>query len=82
MRLTAYSLERIIFEGEVILLTCRTPEGELTILNHHRPLIATLAPGTLRIQDETEKDHYLPITGGFLEVDPQNTARLLVDEEK
>ena len=80
MRLSICSLKQILFEGEAESLNCTTEGGEITILDNHEPLIATLAPGTITVKDEEGKEHFIPAGRGFLEVTPENTAKILADE--
>lgn len=80
MHLSVYSLKKILYEGEARLLNCQTVSGEITILNHHRPIISELKSGVLKILDESGKEHYFNLNSGFLEVNAQNQVRLLVDE--
>ncbi len=80
MKLSVYSLKKILFEGEAEAVNARTASGEITILDHHRPLISMLQPGTLRITDNKKQDHFIPVSSGFLEVNSENQVRFLVDE--
>ncbi|MBP5385467.1 MAG: F0F1 ATP synthase subunit epsilon, partial [Lachnospiraceae bacterium] len=43
-KLRIISPERTFYEGEAIMLECRTTEGEIGILKNHIPLTAVLAP--------------------------------------
>lgn len=80
MKLFVYSLKRVLFEGEVSSVNCKTIDGEITVLDHHRPLITVLGKGTVRVTDAADKEHYIPVTSGFLEIAPDNRGKLLVDE--
>ncbi|MBI2888901.1 MAG: F0F1 ATP synthase subunit epsilon [Candidatus Liptonbacteria bacterium] len=80
MKLSVYSLKQILFEGNAASVNCTTEGGEVTILDRHEPLIATLKPGTIKITDAARKDHYIQSGKGFLEVTAENTARILTDE--
>ena len=80
MHLGIYSLEKVLFRGEASSVNCNTESGEITILDHHRPIISLLAKGIVRVIDEGKKEHYIPIASGFLEVRPGNQAKLLVEE--
>lgn len=80
MKLAVYSLKRVIYEGEIKLVNLKTAEGEITVLDHHRLLISVLKPGTVKIIDTSEKEHYIPVVSGFLEINSGNQAKLLVDE--
>ena len=80
MKLSIYSLKKIIYQGEVNLLNCQTALGEITILNRHKPLISVLKKGVVRIKDQNNQENYFQVSSGFLEVKSSNEARLLVEE--
>lgn len=80
MHLSVYSLKKILFEGDAASVNCKTKNGEITVLNHHRPLISELTKGVMKIIDPAHKEHYIPVNGGFLEVQKNNYVSLLVDE--
>lgn len=80
MQVGIYSLEKVLFHGQAREINCNTRSGEITILNHHRPLISILAKGTMKIVDEENKEHYIPVQSGFLEVNARNQAKILVEE--
>jgi F-type H+-transporting ATPase subunit epsilon len=79
MRVAVYSLEKIIYEGETSAVNAKTLAGEITVLDKHRPLIAVLTEGVIRITDKTEGEKFFNIKGGFLEVEPTHSVRLLVE---
>lgn len=81
MTVGVYSLEKILFQGEAREVNCNTKMGEITILNHHEPLISILEKGTMKIIDENGKEYYIPVSSGFLEVNSRNEAKILVEEE-
>lgn len=55
MKLSVYSLKNILFQGEAQLLNCKTVTGEITILDHHEPLITVLKEGILKVVDSGTK---------------------------
>ena len=63
-------------------VNCNTRSGEITILDHHEPLISILEKGTMTIVDKEGKEVYIPIKSGFLEVDSGSQAKILVEEVK
>lgn len=81
MKLTIYSLKKTLYAGEASAINCKTASGEITVLDHHRPIVSVLQPGTVHIVDSSKKDHYIPVQSGFLEVKNTNEARLLVEEQ-
>lgn len=80
MILGIYSLKRILYEGEAKSVNLKAVRGELTILDHHRPLIAALNKGPVKITGADEKQVTMTIRSGFLEVKPGGVVNLLVDE--
>lgn len=78
MRVAVYSLEKILYEGEASAVNAKTAMGEITILDHHRPLISMLTPGAVKVTGP-EGDKFFDVQSGFLEVEPQNRVRLLVE---
>jgi F-type H+-transporting ATPase subunit epsilon len=81
MKLNIYSLTQVLYHGDVSAVNCKTSAGEITVLNNHRPLIATLPAGVVKVTDTEAKDHYFNISSGFLEVQETHTMRLLVDQQ-
>jgi F-type H+-transporting ATPase subunit epsilon len=54
------------FQGEARSVTLPTPDGEITILANHMPLVALLSDGELRV-DTGQKVVSVAVAGGFLE---------------
>ncbi|MBU0545981.1 F0F1 ATP synthase subunit epsilon [Patescibacteria group bacterium] len=70
--------ERVVFEDEVDQVTMMTSDGEITVLPHHLPLVSVLRPGELRYKKVGE-DLVMAVSGGFVEVRPDNTLVVLAD---
>lgn len=80
MKLSIYSLKNILFQGEAVSLNCKTPMGEITVLDNHEPLISALSAGQVKVVDKNNKERFFQIKSGFLEVKPNNEARCIVQE--
>ena len=80
MKLGVYSLKKVLFRGDVVSINCATQSGEITILDHHRPLISILKRGVIKIVDNKNEEHYIPVNSGFLQVQSSNEAKFLVEE--
>ena len=80
MHLNVYSLKKVLYEGDAKSINCKTAVGEITILDHHKPLISMLVPGVMKIVDAHDKEHFANIQSGFLKVQSPNHVTLLVDE--
>ncbi len=78
MKLSVYSLKKILFEGEAELLNCKTIMGEITVLNNHETYIGVLTKGTMKIVDAAKKENFFPIQSGFLEVSEKHEVRCIV----
>lgn len=68
--------EKPLFDGEVDEVLAPSTNGEIGILPKHISLISSLAPGELKIKKGESWDHFA-IMGGFIEVRPDNTVRVL-----
>lgn len=63
--------EKIVFRGEVDMVIAPAIEGEVGILPLHAPFFTQLAIGELRVkftEDGKEKEEYIAVHGGFMEV--------------
>lgn len=79
MKLNILSLKGIEWEGEAASFNVKTTSGEITILNHHRPLITVLAKGTAVITDAKGNKSKINIGAGFLEMSRSNILNVLID---
>jgi len=73
------SLKGIEYEGNITSLNIKTESGEITVLDHHRPLITILKKGTASIVGEKNEKKELEINSGFLEIDSRNHVNVLID---
>ena len=77
MQLQVLSLKGVEFSGDVRSVNARTTSGEITVLDHHLPLI-TVLNGRLVIKDATGNEKTIPAISGFLEVGKGNKASVLI----
>ena len=80
MKLSIHSLKSTLYDGKASKLSIPTRMGEITILNHHRALITLLQKGIARIVNDKNEEKFFPVKGGFLEVKPNNSVTVLVEE--
>lgn len=59
--------ERRAYEETVDSLTVPTSQGHIGVLSHHVPLFTLLSEGEIKIR-EGNKEYYLAIGGGFMEI--------------
>ncbi|ALM09568.1 MAG TPA: ATP synthase F1 subunit epsilon [Candidatus Peribacter riflensis] len=77
LRLEITTPDRPMFEGEVDSVSLPTPQGEITILPHHIPLISIVSPGAITIRQKGS-EQLLAVSRGVIEVDGK-TIRVMVD---
>lgn len=70
--------EKIVLKQEADQITLPTPDGEITLLPHHIPLVTLVSAGELRLKSGG-KEIPLVVSGGYLEVNG-SFVRLLTDE--
>lgn len=77
LRLEITTPDRPMFEGEVNSVSLPTPQGEITILPHHIPLISIVSPGAVTIRQKGV-EQVLAVSKGVVEVDG-TVIRVMVD---
>jgi F-type H+-transporting ATPase subunit epsilon len=64
------SAEGEIHSGVAKMVFAPARMGELGITPRHAPLLTSLKPGEVRVEDVDGKEHFFYITGGMLEIQP------------
>ena len=70
------SAEGEIYSGEAGMVFAPAAMGEVGIAPRHAPMLTALRPGEVRVQDTDGKEQSFYITGGMLEVQPQQVTVL------
>ena len=65
------------YEADAIEASLPTPDGQITILPNHMPVISLLAPGEILLKIDG-KEHVLATEGGIVEI-ANNTVKILAD---
>ena len=78
MKFQIITPERVTFSDEVDQVSLMTTTGEITVLQHHIPLVTVLQPGELRYKKNGEEKS-IAVSGGFAEVKADNTLVILAD---
>ena len=81
IKLDIVTAERAVYSDEVDLIVAPGVEGQLGILPHHAPLMTMLQAGELVVKKGGE-EHFLTVTGGFLEVRPDRVIILADASER
>ena len=69
IRCEIVSQDRLVYEGDVDIVTVPGTLGEMGILPGHAPLLSTLEMGVIRVKSD-EQEEVFTVTGGFIEVQP------------
>lgn len=76
-KFTVLQVDKPVYEGEILQVTCPSEGGEITILSHHAPLVTPLKKGELRIVDKDGEVTQVEVSGGLLEVGSNEAVVLL-----
>lgn len=77
MQLQLISPEKILFSGEVAMVTAPGSEGEFGVLNGHAPLVSTLKPGIVTIDLPHGAQQKIAVLSGIAEVSPERMTLLV-----
>lgn len=75
MNLRIVTPEGITYENKIDAITLPTKVGEITVLQNHIALVSALVPGEIVIKKD-EKEEYLSVSTGFIEVKEDNITLL------
>lgn len=76
VHLNVVSAEEELFSGRIESLQITGSEGELGIMPGHAPLLTSLKPGMARIVKQHGEEEVIYLSGGMLEVQPNNVTVL------
>lgn len=70
------SAEQEIFSGQAAVVIASAAAGEVGIYPQHAPLLTSLKPGDVRIQDADGSEQVIYVSGGILEITPKKVTVL------
>ena len=76
VNLSVVSAEESLFSGSIKSLQITGSEGELGIMPGHAPLLTSLKPGMALITKQDGSEEVIYLSGGMLEVQPNNVTVL------
>ena len=76
VNLNVVSAEESLFSGSIKSLQITGSEGELGIMPGHAPLLTSLKPGMALITKQDGSEEVIYLSGGMLEVQPNNVTVL------
>ena len=80
MKIAIHSIQKTLYEGTAEKFICKTPQGQITVLDHHLPLITKVMGPAVEVVDTKGGSVKIDLTSGILEVRPESEAVLLVDQ--
>ncbi len=77
MKVSIHSVQSTLYEGEAEKLIAETPMGQITVLDHHLPLVSTIIGPSLAVVRKNGERAEVPLAEGFLEVRPESEVVIL-----
>ena len=74
--------EKTIFTDVVTQVSVSTTTGQITILPNHIPLVSQLSPGEIVINHNGDQEDLMAVSGGFVEVLPDEVIVLADTAER
>ena len=70
-----------VYDSEVTMVIAKTTSGEIGVLPGHIPMVAPLAVGAVKLKKEGGQTELAAVSGGFIEVRPDNISILAPSAE-
>ena len=80
-KLEIVSPERLVISETVKSVVVPGADGYFTVLGEHAPLMTTLKPGFLTVEDNAGVSHVYYVRGGFADVSPEGLT-ILAEEAR
>ena len=82
IQLEVVTPEKAVVSEDVQIVMAPGTEGEFGVLSGHTPFLTTLKIGTLHYKDEKGTEHYVFVSGGFVEALPDKVTVLAESAER
>ncbi len=82
MHVAIVSAEKELFSGDVTFFAGSSISGELGVFPGHLPLLTQLVPGQVRLQKADGSEEVFWISGGLLEIQPNQIIVLAESAER
>lgn len=77
MKLSIYSIKQTLLETEAEKVTLPTVHGQITVLDHHLPLITLVNKGNVAYYTSQNQWQEIAFSGGIAEIRPGSELVLL-----
>ena len=68
MKLEIITPEKKLFDGKVKLVQVPGAKGSFEVLKNHAPVISTLTKGSIKVITDQDKQEFIDINSGIIEV--------------
>ncbi len=82
IKLEVVTPEKMVVNENAQIVVAPGALGEFGVLSGHTPFLSTLKTGSIRYTDEKGKDHYVFVSGGFVEALPNKVTVLAESAER
>jgi len=79
MRVSIYSIQQTLYEGEAEKVICRTSLGQMTVLDRHIPLVSSLTGPSIEVVKRDRGREKIDMRSGFIEVRPESEVVILIN---
>jgi F-type H+-transporting ATPase subunit epsilon len=78
-RVSVLTINKVAFEGDVVSITTPGSMGSFSVLAGHAPLVSSLERGILKLRYLDNREEFITISGGFIEVNKKGEVIILAD---
>ncbi len=78
-RLSVLTMDKVAFEGDVVSVVTPGSMGSFGVLAGHAPLVSSLERGILKLRYLDNREEFITISGGFIEVNKKGEVIILAD---
>jgi len=79
MKVAVHSIQKTLYDGTAEKIICETAQGQMTVLDHHLPLITKVIGPAVEVLDAKGGSVRIDLDSGVLEVRPESEVVLLAD---
>ena len=74
--------DKVVIDDNASIVMAPGSDGEFGVLNGHTPFLTALQVGTIHYRDESNKERYVFVNGGFAEALPDKVTILAESAER
>ncbi len=78
-RLSVLTMDRVALEEDVVSIVAPGSKGLFGVLAGHAPLVGNLEKGTVKVRYRDNREEFIAIGSGFIEVNKEGEVVILTD---